>query len=82
MSVKKGDMLWVKIKGASSDYGFGEVTESWEDDNGNILFNFHCLINGGLRMGLEKNIIDKPNERMKNKLFSNSAAIKNHLKKR
>ena len=82
MAVKKGDMLWVKIKGASSDYGFGEVTESWESNDGEVLFNFHCLINGGLRMGLEKNIIEKPNERMKNKLFSNHSSIKKHFKKK
>ena len=57
--VKKGDMLWVKLKNASYDYGYGEVINFWFDEkiNDNI-FEFHCLVNGGLRMGLSKNIID------------------------
>jgi hypothetical protein len=82
MNVKIGDMLWVKIKGASSDYGYGEVTEVFTNNEDEVCFNFHCLINGGLRMGLEKKIINKPTERMTNKLFQNRAEIKKIMREK
>jgi hypothetical protein len=79
--VKKGDMLWVKLKNASYDYGYGEVINFWFDEkiNDNI-FEFHCLVNGGLRMGLSKNIIDKPTARMISKMHDEQAGIKSVLK--
>ena len=40
--IKLGDMLWVKLKGPVNDYGYGEVVEVFETDQG-ICFEFHCL---------------------------------------
>ena len=64
MTIRAGDMLWVKLKGPANDYGFGEVIEVVKDKKVGTWFTFHCLVNGGLRHGLEKNIIDKPTGRM------------------
>ena len=67
-TIKKGDMLWVSLKGPTNDYGYGEVTEVWFDKESKIhLFNFHCLVNGGLRMGRSDQIINKPTIRMTSK---------------
>ena len=40
----------------------GALNESFADVIG-VCFEFFCQVNGGLRMGLEKNVIDKPNLR-------------------
>ena len=82
MNVKKGDMLWVSLKHACNEYGYGEVTEVWEDNDVGICFEFFCQVNGGLRMGLEKNIIDKPNLRMTSKLFEQRKSYNEMLKKK
>lgn len=83
MSVKKGDMLWVEVKGAPQNYGYGEVVNVWEEPEIGIVFEFHCLVNGGLRMGYEKNIINKPGARMQSKLIEErrglDAVFKNKL---
>ena len=80
MSVKKGDMLWVEIKGAAQNYGFGEVVRSWHEEDIGLVFEFNCLIHGGLRMGYEKNIINKPNARMQSKLAEERRALNEVLK--
>ena len=68
--VKKGDMIWVTLKGPANDYGYGEVDEVWFDNSINdYLYTFYCLVNGGVRTGNVKNIIEKPTGRMKNKLL-------------
>lgn len=68
-NLKKGDMVWVEIKGADQSYGYGEVDSVWyENSIDEECFNFHCLVNGGYRMGYYKNIIEKPNARMTAKL--------------
>lgn len=82
MNVKKGDMLWVTLKHASNEYGYGEVTEVWEEGEIGVCFEFFCQVNGGLRMGLEKNIIDKPNLRMTSKLFEQRKLYSEMLKKK
>ena len=81
MTIKKGDMLWVEVKGAQQNYGFGEVVDAWEEEGIGWVFNFHCLINGGLRMGYEKNIIEKPSARMYSKLAEEQKALNEILKK-
>ena len=81
MTVKKGDMLWVEIKGAQQNYGFGEVVEAWEEEGIGWIFNFHCLVNEGLRMGYEKNIIEKPSARMHGKLAEAQKELNEILKK-
>jgi hypothetical protein len=81
MSIKKGDMLWVEIKGAQQNFGFGEVVDTWEEPEIGNVFQFHCMINGGLRMGYEKNIINKPTARMHSKLAEEQKALAEVLKK-
>lgn len=81
MPVKKGDMLWVEIKGAAQNYGYGEVENVWEEPNIGIVFEFHCLVNGGLRMGYEKNIIKRPGARMQSKYLEERKAVQEVLKK-
>ena len=67
--VKKGDMIWVEVKGADQNYGYGEVDYVWFEEKINELcFNLQCLVNGGYRMGYCKNIIEKPTARMTAKL--------------
>lgn len=78
--VKIGDMLWVKLKGPQNDYGFGEVVEVFSSKKGECLFNFHCLVNGGLRTGKERDIIEKPTGRMVGKLSSTQREIQEVLK--
>ena len=62
-------MVWVVLKGPANDYGFGEISEVWYDNERKVeMFNFYCLVNGGLRMGRSDNIINKPTARMTSKL--------------
>ena len=61
--LKIGDMVWVYIKGACNDYGYGEIIDTWFV-NELQLFNFHCLVNGGLRMGRSDRLVKKPTARM------------------
>jgi len=79
--IKIGDLLWVKLKNANYDYGYGEVIKTWYDEklNDNV-FEFHCMLNGGLRMGFSKNIIDKPTARMISKMHDEQTGIKSILK--
>ncbi len=79
MKIKKGDMLWVKLKGPANDYGFGEVEEVFLNENNDVCFTFHCLVNGGLRTGLEKELIDKPSGRMVAKLSQSRKEVKEVL---
>ena len=51
MKVKIGDMIWVSLKGAQNDYGFGEVLETYTSPEGVDLFCFFCLFNGVHRTG-------------------------------
>tara|TARA_Y100000310_G_scaffold207810_1_gene208328 strand:- start:2210 stop:2458 length:249 start_codon:yes stop_codon:yes gene_type:complete len=81
VTVKIGDMLWVKLKGSACDYGYGEVENVWIDDN-ITSFGFFCLINGGYRMGLEKEIIEKPTARMTSKLFLTRKEVNDVLKRK
>lgn len=64
MSTEIGETIWIYIKGAPSNYGHGKVISKFTDDKGNTYLEFHCLVNGGIRAGLEKNIIKKPSARM------------------
>ena len=80
-NVKKGDMLWCKLDHAQNNFGYGEVISIWEEPGVGFVYQFFCEINGGLRMGREKDIIDKPNVRMTNKLFEERKAV-NELRKK
>ena len=80
-TIKNGDMLWVKLKGPVNDYGYGEVIEVFETDKGRC-FEFHCLVNGGRRLGLEKDIINKPTARMMSKMVVAQKDIQEVLKKK
>lgn len=80
--VKTGDMLWVYIKGANNDYGFGEVVEVYTSESGVEIFDFHCLVNGGRRSGLAKNVIEKPTGRMVAKLSHAQIELKEVLKEK
>ena len=82
MSIKKGDMLWVKLKGPASDYGYGEVVDIYTSSKGVLCFNFHCQVNGGLRTGLEKDIVEKPNMRMVSKVATAQKELMEVLKKK
>ena len=79
--IKVGDMLWVKLKGPINDYGYGEVVEVFETEKGNC-FEFYCLVNGGKRLGLEKDIINKPTARMMSKMVVAQKDIQEVLKKK
>ena len=69
-NIKKGDMIWVSLKGPANDYGYGEVDNIWYDESAkSFLYTFYCLVNGGIRIGNTKNIIENPSGRMKNKLL-------------
>jgi len=69
-TIKKGDMIWVKLKGPANDYGYGEVEDIWYDESAkSFLYTFYCLVNGGTRIGDTKNIIKNPSGRMNNKLL-------------
>lgn len=80
-NIKIGDMLWVKLKGPTNDYGYGEVVEVFKTEKGNC-FEFHCLINGGKRLGLEKDIINKPTARMMSKMIVAQKEVQEVLKKK
>lgn len=82
MNIKKGDMLWCTLEHAQSNFGYGEVVEVWHEEGVGIVYEFFCEINGGLRMGQEKNIIDKPNVRMTNKLFEERKAVHELIKRK
>ena len=82
MNLKKGDMVWVEVKGAPSNFGYGEVFEVWKEEEVGEVFTFFCEVNGGLRMGYFKNIIEKPNARMTSKLLEEKKAIIDILKKK
>tara|TARA_B100001989_G_C24516665_1_gene453559 strand:- start:334 stop:585 length:252 start_codon:yes stop_codon:yes gene_type:complete len=80
MEIKVGDMLWVKLKGPANDYGFGEVKEVYQNENNEVCFTFYCLVNGGLRSGLKKEIINKPTGRMVAKLSQSRKEVQEVLK--
>ena len=66
--IKKGDMLWVKLKHATNEYGYGEVEDVWFDTKiEDYCYTFYCEVNGGTRLGEFKNLIEKPTNRMQNK---------------
>ena len=81
-SIKKGDMLWCSLKHAQNNFGYGEVVNVWEEKDIGIVYEFFCQINGGLRMGKETNIIEKPNARMTAKLFEERKMVNEILKKK
>ena len=69
--VKSGDMIWVKLKGPSNEYGYGEVEKVWyEESIKDYCFLFYCLVNGGTRLGEYSKVIEKPNNRMQNKYIT------------
>ena len=79
--LKKGDMLWVELKGPDQNYGYGEVEEVWfEESTKEECFGFYCLVNGGYRMGEESKIIEKPNARMTAKLLQSRKDYSEALK--
>jgi hypothetical protein len=79
--IKKGDMIWVELKGAEQNYGYGEVTSLWKDKKTDLeFFDFYCLINGGLRIGRIDKIIHKPTTRMTNKFAQTQAEIREVLR--
>tara|TARA_Y100001970_G_C13646114_1_gene561282 strand:- start:128 stop:421 length:294 start_codon:yes stop_codon:yes gene_type:complete len=81
--VKKGDMIWVKLKGPANDYGYGEVDEVWFDNTSeSFLYTFYCLVNGGVRIGNVSDIIEKPTGRMKNKLLISRNEYQEIMKER
>lgn len=81
--IKPGDMLWVTLKGPDQNYGYGEVIEVWKDDeSGETYYDFHCLVNGGQRVGCVSDIIDKPNMRMENKLLQSRKEYKEVMKEK
>ena len=80
MNIKIGDMLWVSLKGPQNDYGYGEVVEVFQNAVGEVFFDFSCLVNGGLRTGSVKNIIEKPTGRMVGKLSKSQRDLQEVLK--
>lgn len=81
--IRPGDMLWVELKGADQNYGYGEVIKVWEDEKTNDkYFDFYCLVNGGFRIGNIKNIIEKPNLRMENKLLQSRRDYREVMKEK
>ena len=81
INVKKGDMLWVALKGADQNFGFGEVIQVWQDEETKTyLFDFFCLVNGGLRTGKISDIIEKPTARMVGKMSQTQREIREVLK--
>lgn len=76
-------MLWVELKGADQNYGYGEVVEVWKDDETGLeYFDFFCLVNGGQRSGRVDKIIEKPNGRMTSKMIIAQKALKEVLNKK
>ena len=81
--LKPGDMIWVELKGPDQNYGHGEVKEVWFDEALNEeLFCFHCLVNGGYRMGKTAELIEKPNARMVSKLLQSRRDFNEMMKER
>jgi len=81
--LKVGDMIWVQLKGPDQNYGHGEVKEVWFDEGiKEELFCFHCLVNGGYRMGKTSALIDKPNARMVSKLLQSRKEFNEIMKER
>tara|TARA_Y200000002_G_scaffold376982_1_gene381785 strand:- start:3034 stop:3303 length:270 start_codon:yes stop_codon:yes gene_type:complete len=81
--IKKGDMLWVELKGPDQNYGHGEVIETWKDEEtGYEYFEFHCLVNGGQRCGRIDLIIKKPNARMISKYLQSRKEFNEAMKER
>ena len=79
--IKKGDMLWVELKGPDQNFGFGEVIATWKDEETQIeYFDFYCLVNGGLRSGQVQKIIEKPNARMVSKMSNTQKEIQEVLR--
>ena len=78
---KKGDMVWVAIRGADQNYGYGEIEEVWYEESINdTCFTFYDLVNGGTRMGEVKNIIEKAGARMTAKLAESRKSYAEYLK--
>ena len=81
INIRKGDMLWVVLKGADQNYGYGEVINVWKDEETGLeYFDFHCLVNGGLRSGRTDNIINKPNARMVGKMAQTQKEVNEVLR--
>jgi len=81
--LRPGDMVWVEIKGADQNYGYGEVDAVWfEESINDQCFNFHCLVNGGYRMGIKSKVIEKPNARMESKLLQSRKEYNEAMKDR
>lgn len=79
--IRKGDMLWVELKGADQNYGYGEVVNTWKDEETGIeYFDFYCLVNGGLRSGKVEKVIEKPNARMVGKMSQTQKEIQEVLR--
>jgi|TARA_B100000902_G_C27106159_1_gene811249 hypothetical protein len=79
--IKLGDMLWVSLKGADQNYGFGEVVNLWRDEETKIdYFDFYCLVNGGLRSGQVSNVIEKPGARMVGKMSQTQKEVRELLR--
>ena len=78
---KKGDMVWVAIRGADQNYGYGEIEEVWyEESIDDVCFIFYDLVNGGTRIGEVKNIIEKAGVRMTAKLEESRRSFAEYLK--
>ena len=80
--VNIGDMLWVKLKGPTNDYGYGEVIGTFETPEGVTCFEFFCQVNGGYRIGEVSNIINKPTMRMVSKVAHSQKELSEVLKKK
>lgn len=81
--IKPGDMLWFEIKGADQNFGYGEVIETWKDNETGFEYaDFHCQVNGGQRSGRIDKIIKKPGMRMENKLLQSIKEHKEAMKER
>ena len=78
---KKGDMVWVAIRGADQNYGYGEIEDVWyEESIDDTCFTFYDLVNGGTRMGEVKNVIEKAGARMTAKLAESRRSYAEYLK--
>lgn len=81
--LKPGDMVWVELKGPDQNYGYGEVDTVWfEETIDDQCFNFHCLVNGGYRMGRKSQLINKPSARMTSKLLQSRKDYNEAMKER
>jgi hypothetical protein len=81
--INPGDMLWFEIKGADQNFGYGEVKETWlDEETGYAYAEFYCKINGGQRAGRIDKIIEKPSARMETKLLQSQKEYREALKER